>query len=79
MRDALKAMGHADLIGNSKCHLIPTFQPLPEGNYTSARKKNSTAAPAKQGVQPVKGRLLTQHTGLPPRVTGSVKAGRKRP
>ncbi|HQZ05582.1 MAG TPA: YgiQ family radical SAM protein [Burkholderiaceae bacterium] len=79
LREALKAMGRSDLIGNGKQHLIPTFQPMTDGNYTSARKKNSTAAPAKQGVQPVKGRLLTQHTGLPPRVTGSVKAGRKRP
>jgi hypothetical protein len=32
----------------------------------------------KKGVQPVKGRMLTQHTGLPPRVTGSAKPGRKR-
>jgi len=77
LRDALKAMGRADLIGNGKQHLIPTFQPLTDGNYTSARKKNSTAAPAKQGVQAVKGRLLTQHTGLPPRATGSAKPGRR--
>ena len=61
LRDALKAMGRADLIGNGKHHLIPTFQPLGDGSYQSARRKNSTAA------APVKGRLLTQHTGLPPR------------
>ncbi len=73
LRDALKAMGRADLIGNGKHHLIPTFQPLAtDGSYTSARKKNSTASPVKAGasraaVQPVKGRMLTQHTGLPPR------------
>ncbi|WP_310628737.1 YgiQ family radical SAM protein [Limnohabitans sp.] len=59
LREALKAMGRADLIGNGKQHLIPTFQPLTDGGYTSARRKNST------GV--MKGRLLTQHTGLPPR------------
>ena len=70
LREALKAMGRADLIGNGKHHLIPTFQPLGDGRYSSARKKNSTAAP-------VKGRLLTQHTGLPPRVTGSAKPARK--
>jgi uncharacterized radical SAM protein YgiQ len=58
LREALKAMGRADLIGNGKHHLIPTFQPLGDGGYQSARKKNST---------PVKGRILTQHTGLPPR------------
>ena len=27
-RDALKAMGRADLIGNGKHHLIPTYQPM---------------------------------------------------
>jgi hypothetical protein len=42
LRDALKAMGRADLIGNGKHHLIPTFQPLTDGSYASARRKNST-------------------------------------
>ena len=72
LRDALKVMGRADLIGNGKHHLIPTFQPLGDGGYSSARKKNSTVAAVKSGAakvvaQPVKGRMLTQHTGLPPR------------
>ena len=58
LREALKTMGRADLIGNGKQHLVPTWQPLAESGYQSARKKNST---------PVKGRILTQHTGLPPR------------
>jgi hypothetical protein len=76
LREALKTMGRADLIGNGKHHLIPTFQPLGDGGYQSARKKNSTAAPMKAAA-PVKGRMLTQHTGLPPRVTGSAKPGVK--
>ena len=42
LRDALKAMGRADLIGNGKHQLIPTFQPLTDGGYQSARRKNST-------------------------------------
>ena len=42
LREALKAMGRSDLIGNGKHHLIPTFQPLVDGGYQSARKKNST-------------------------------------
>jgi len=75
LREALKAMGRADLIGNGKHHLIPTYQPITDGSYTSARRKNSSAAPAKVAEKvkstapnsPVKGRLLTQHTGLPPR------------
>jgi uncharacterized radical SAM protein YgiQ len=66
LREALKSMGRADLIGNGKQHLIPTFQPLTDGGYTSARRKNSTATPTK-------GRVLTQHTGLPPRVNGAGK------
>jgi len=75
LREALKSMGRADLIGNGKHHLIPTWQPLTDGGYTSARRKNSTSAPVKLAVaKPSKGRILTQHTGLPPRVTGSAKA-----
>ncbi len=74
LREALKTMGRADLIGNGTHHLIPTFQPLTDGGYQSARKKNSTTVPVKAAA-PVKGRMLTQHTGLPPRVTGSAKPG----
>jgi uncharacterized radical SAM protein YgiQ len=83
LREALKTMGRADLIGNGKHHLIPTFQPLTDGSYQSARRKNSTpvgakaseraAAVVKPGAkpaQPRKGQLLTQHTGLPPRQNG---------
>jgi uncharacterized radical SAM protein YgiQ len=78
LREALKTMGRSDLIGNGKQHLIPTYQPLTGGAYTSARSKNSTVAPVKLAVAvPVKGRLLTQHTGLPPRVTGAAKVVRK--
>ena len=73
LREALKTMGRADLIGNGKHHLIPTFQPLGDGAYQSARKKNSTTVVAKTMAlaSPVKGRILTQHTGLPPRQNGS--------
>jgi uncharacterized radical SAM protein YgiQ len=60
LREALKAMGRADLIGNGKHHLVPSFQPATDGSYASPRRKNST---------PRKGTLLTQHTGLPPRKT----------
>ena len=73
LREALKAMGHADLIGNGKQHLIPRFQPLNTEGYTSSRRKNSTAATAKTSpvttgrVKAAPGKILTQHTGLPPR------------
>jgi uncharacterized radical SAM protein YgiQ len=68
LRDALKAMGRADLIGSGKHQLVPAYQPITGGGYQSARRKNST---------PAKGLILTQHTGLPPRVTGAAKAPRK--
>lgn len=69
LREALKSMGRADLIGNGKHHLVPTYQPVTDGSYASPRRKNSTQAG--------KGRVLTQHTGLPPRVTGAAKPPRK--
>jgi len=75
LREALKTMGRADLIGNGKHHLIPSYQPMTDGGYESARRKNSTPTPAKSmsPAKPVKGRMLTQHTGLPPRVTGATQ------
>jgi len=75
LRDALKAMGRADLIGNGKQHLIPRFQPLNAEGYTSSRRKNSTSVAAKTSpvtlgrVKATPGKILTQHTGLPPRKT----------
>jgi uncharacterized radical SAM protein YgiQ len=68
LREALKKMGRADLIGNGKQHLIPSFQPATDGSYRSARRKNST--------QPRRGTALTQHTGLPPRVSGKERGTR---
>jgi uncharacterized radical SAM protein YgiQ len=73
LRDALKSMGRADLIGSGKHQLVPAYQPITGGSYQSARRKNSTPAI----VKPAKGLMLTQHTGLPPRVTGAAKAPRK--
>jgi len=79
LREALTAMGRADLIGNGKHHLIPTWQPAAEAGYHNPRRKNAT---------PPQGRVLTQHTGLPPRAAGeqpaparvkSRAAGRRRP
>ncbi|TWE01466.1 putative radical SAM protein YgiQ [Pseudomonas sp. AG1028] len=69
LREALERMGRADLIGNGKHQLIPTYQPKTD-EYQSARRKNSTPAGSKkvgQAAKPAGGRILTQHTGLPPR------------
>ncbi len=50
LREALKDMGRADLIGNGKQHLIPTFQPVTDGSYESARRKNSTSSGTRTSV-----------------------------
>ena len=73
LREALKKMGRADLIGNGKQHLIPSFQPATDGGYVSARRKNSTEAGSRTSTV-TRGRVLTQHTGLPPRDTGAAPA-----
>ncbi|MFM2239338.1 MAG: hypothetical protein RJA69_712, partial [Pseudomonadota bacterium] len=83
LREALKAMGRADLIGNGKHHLIPTYQPLTSGEYTSARRKNSTpasgaSATARKGKVQA-GTVLTQHTGLPPRAGTAGSKGKGGP
>ncbi|MFT5225674.1 MAG: putative radical SAM protein YgiQ [Polaribacter sp.] len=68
LREALTTMGREDLIGSGKHQLIPTFQPKDGGAYQSPRRKNSAPRPqGQQGNQPRRGRILTQHTGLPPR------------
>ncbi len=52
LREALKRMGRADLIGNGKRHLIPTWQPQGTGGSSDG--------------QLGKGKTFrTQHTGLP--------------
>ena len=72
LRDALKAMGRSDLIGNGKHHLIPRFQPA-VGDYKSPRRTNSTPVDKRSVAEK---RILTQHTGLPPRVDGSKPFGK---
>ncbi|MHB9799438.1 YgiQ family radical SAM protein [Pseudomonas sp. MT3] len=73
LREALKEMGRADLIGNGKHQLIPTHQPTADGGYQSARRKNSTPVGSKKTGKP----LLTQHTGLPPRASDGSKPWNK--
>ncbi|HEY4368237.1 MAG TPA: YgiQ family radical SAM protein [Steroidobacteraceae bacterium] len=70
LREALKRMGRADLIGAGKHHLIPAWQPLgtgdaPEGrrSATGTQSPSSTSKPAAVRVgKPL--RFRTQHTGL---------------
>jgi uncharacterized radical SAM protein YgiQ len=51
LRDALKRMGRADLIGNGKHHLIPAYQPV----------ASAAGGFKRPGALPFR----TQHTGLP--------------
>ncbi len=67
LREALIDMGRAELIGNTREHLIPEHQPAGSKQYKSPRRKNSYSKKHGHGTQPGKGQILTQHTGLPPR------------
>jgi uncharacterized radical SAM protein YgiQ len=55
LRDALKAMGRADLIGNGRRHLIPSYQPAGTGG-----RPEGTRTPGRQPA--AKGRFCTQQT-----------------
>jgi len=59
LREALKKMGRADLIGNGKRHLIPSWQPKDSGSGSIQKntRKNSASSDKKA--------FKTQHTGLP--------------
>jgi hypothetical protein len=63
IRQALSDMRLKHLIGSGPRQLVPAEQP--EGaSYKAPRRKNSKEANEKRKQR---GRLLTQHTGLPPR------------
>ena len=53
LREALKRMGRADLIGPGKQQLIPAWQPLGTGGTPEGRRTPKGVSPAR-----------TQHTGL---------------
>ncbi|HEU4780075.1 MAG TPA: YgiQ family radical SAM protein [Steroidobacteraceae bacterium] len=61
LREALRKMGRADLIGNGKMQLVPGYQPAGTGDTAEGKRGGSPNRPFK-----------TQHTGLPrvPRVPG---------
>ncbi|MGH7125631.1 MAG: YgiQ family radical SAM protein, partial [Stellaceae bacterium] len=54
LREALRRMGRADLIGNGKHHLVPAYQPAGTGESAEGRRGGSIHRP-----------FRTQHTGLP--------------
>ena len=66
IRETLKKMGRAELIGDGENQLIPKDQPEDTKAYKGHRRKNSADAHQRR----TKGKkVLTQHTGLPPRTT----------
>ncbi|MEM8983466.1 MAG: YgiQ family radical SAM protein [Pseudomonadota bacterium] len=66
LRRALKEAGRADLIGEGPQHLVPATDQA--ATYRSARRRNSPDAHRRRLTR---NRVLTQHTGLPPRDDGS--------
>jgi len=73
LREALRKMGRADLIGDDDSHLIPTNQPETGRGYQAQRRKNTEQAHQRRTGK----KLLTQHTGLPPRDKGGGKPLKK--
>jgi uncharacterized radical SAM protein YgiQ len=67
LREALKKMGRADLIGNGKHHLIPAWQPAGTGEQPEGVRVHVKA-----------GSFRTQHTGLPTLPTPSATRKSKR-
>jgi uncharacterized radical SAM protein YgiQ len=68
LRETLQKMGRADLIGYGKKQLIPPRQPA---NWQSSKPSSH---PEKADGK----KMLTQHTGLPPRGASSPDAKRKK-
>ena len=66
IREALKQMKLAHLIGDGPTHLVPHEQPAKDEVHKPARRKNTREAHERRIKR---GRALTQHTGLPPRRT----------
>ncbi len=69
LREALRRMGRADLIGNGKHQLVPAYQPAGTGGMGEGKRGGSAARPFK-----------TQHTGLPrtPRAPAARKTDSRR-
>ena len=72
LREALRRMGRADLIGGGKHQLVPAYQPSGTGDNSEGRRNVGSARP-----------FRTQHTGLPktprPPASGPRVAQRTRP
>jgi uncharacterized radical SAM protein YgiQ len=71
LREALRRMGRADLIGNGRQQLVPTYQPIGTGRAHEGKRKAPmakvpTAGKTLAGSKTAKTTpFKTQHTGLP--------------
>jgi hypothetical protein len=86
LREALKRMGRADLIGNGQHHLIPAYQPVgsragggaprmggvPRASFGGGSLPRSGGGARRPGTSGIPFR--TQHTGLPKSGTASKSA-----
>lgn len=72
LHKALINMGRSDLIGDGDSHLIPSKQPQSGHGYHASRRKNTAKAHRRRTGN----KILTQHTGLPPRDDGSGRSGK---
>jgi len=72
IRKTLRKMGRADLIGDGERQLVPDCQPDTTQSYRASRRKNTKQAHERRTGK----KILTQHTGLPPRETGDRRQSR---
>jgi hypothetical protein len=79
LREALRRMGRADLIGPGREQLIPAWQP--KGTGEAAEGQRRAAAPRGQPPARVHQPMRTQHTGLPrtPRAPAAARPAGSRP
>jgi uncharacterized radical SAM protein YgiQ len=70
LREALRRMGRADLIGNARHQLVPAYQPVGTGKTPEGTRAGQKGRP-----------FLTQHTGLPkvPKLSTRKPKARRRP
>jgi uncharacterized radical SAM protein YgiQ len=79
LRDALKRMGRANLIGNGKHHLVPAYQPVGTGARAQAALSPRARPGVRSAAHPRKPAFRTQHTGLPSAGPSGRPSGAGRP
>jgi uncharacterized radical SAM protein YgiQ len=72
LREALRAMGRSDLIGNGRQQLVPTYQPIGTGHAHEGHRKPTTRNPAarpgataQRTAPPVRNKTVATTAGAP--------------